>query len=152
MKNPVIQFYTIMDGEVVKQFKCKVEREDGFTSVGTGATLAMALLDAALQFANREKQEFNRAEYDKAEASKRDYSMNAVRYTARRKPPLVLIETDVLMDVNLICGQMRSVVQQLGRANDDWEEGIKPKLRQLIDGVEFMTPEKKEPKKGKNRK
>lgn len=151
MNNPVIQFYTVMDGDVIKQFKCKIDRDDGYTAVGTGATLAMALLDASLKFANREKQEFNRTENDKAEASKRDYSMNAVRYTARRKPPLVLIETDVMIDVNLICGQMRPIIQQLVRANEDFEENIKPKFRKLIDGVEFMTPEKSQPKKGKNR-
>lgn len=109
MKQPVIQFYTVMDGEVVKQFKCQIDRGDGFTAVGSGATVARALLEAALIFANREKQEFNRAEHDKAEASKHDYSMNATRYAARRDPPLHLIDTDTILDIQKRNGEKFAV-------------------------------------------
>lgn len=143
MKFPIVSFYVVkLDDDHPDTYGCQIDRGDGYVCTARGDTPAEALLRASLLLANREKQEFNRAEHEKEEASKRDYSMNAVRYSAKRKSPLVLIDTDTLLDIQLALGQMRPVIQQLQHANEDYENQINPKLRSLLDGVDFMTPKK----------
>ena len=152
--DPIITFYTINgENEQFVEFKCKIDRCDGFTAVGEGQTKAEALLIASVKFYNRQQQENSRREYDLQQADKNNYRPNHERYRAKRFPTVSVITTDTLMDISLFASQMKSVSKMLSRSvNDDWEERLDDVIKMKIESVDFMLPEQKEDEQKKNRR